>query len=59
MCKGRSPFLAAQRLGQAKKNGEEGGGEGRGGEGRGGEEKEMLAGKPHDSEESACPRAGV
>ena len=29
------------------------------GAGRGGEEKETLAGKPHDSEESARPRAGV
>ena len=37
-----------------QKNGKE-----RGGEGRGGEEKETLAGKPHDSEESALPRAGV
>ena len=43
-------FLAARRLRQAKKW--KGGGRGR-------EEKETLAGKPHDSEESAHPRAGV
>ena len=31
----------------------------RSGEGGRGEEKETLAGKPHDSEESARPQAGV
>ena len=50
------PLFGRAKVGASKKKWRGGG---RGGEGRGGEEKEMLAGKPHDSEESACPRAGV
>ena len=49
-CDCRFRFLAARRLRQAKKW--KGGGRGR-------EEKETLAGKPQDSEESARPRPGV
>ena len=50
MCECLFRSLAARRLGQAKKWK---------GVGRGGEETETLSGKPHDSEKSARPRAGV
>ena len=46
------PLFGCAKVGASKKME-------RNGEGRGGEEKETLAGKPHDPEESARPRAGI